>query len=907
MSKFPRNSRVRHPSLSLAVLILASLGSAAVQIDFNKAGRQDAEVNEPGWVSWAVADVATESKTVGAVTFKLSMAGKGTSLTTDWYKAGIQSPSYARLVSDGVIVKDGTSGGAIQLEISGLSTGTHTLLAYHNGVDGNVWAEIDVAVDGVRKVTSLKPTNRVLTTEASAFSYLSFAATEGKAVTILYSPSATSSAASKNTILNGIALDLPNPKTQATAPSPADRDLHVDADAGTATLSWTTASGAKSHGLYFGTDSVSVANATPTSPSYKGALAATTWKASGLSPLETYWWRIDETGADGATTTGTLWSFAPRRLAFPGAEGYGRYARGGRGGKVVHVTNLNDAGAGSLREAVENDIGPRTIVFDVSGLLVLKSRLTLASDFVTVAGQTAPGKGICIRSAPFGFSGANDGIMRFVKIRLGYGATFDGTGLQGSDHCLFDHNTVSWTVDESFSSRSGKNITLQRTLIAEALNIADHQNYPAGTMHGYAATISGDVGSFHHNLLAHNDGRNWSLGGGLDAAGNYAGRLDIFDNVVYNWNDRATDGGAHEVNFVNNTYKPGPATSFKMALNAQWDGFPGTQQYYCQGNVVKGVKDDPNATRNGCQAESGNPSPWASKAFFPSYATVQTAAEAYKDVLSDVGATMPIFDDHDQRIVRETWTGTAKYKGSKSGLAGLPDRESDVGGYENYPSLTRPTDFDTDADGLPDWYEANLGTSPRSTPGDFSDANADPVGDGTTNLERYLEWMATPHVETKPDVPATFNLAALFRGYANGPTYKVGTNTCLTTSLKDSVLAVTPKSTCGIANLAVTATDKEGSSKTRAVAVFATGSASGTGVANRSALPLEWSIGANAVSLRTEEPGTLSLLDPSGRRIAQTSGTGELRLDLHHLPEGILVARYQGTNTQENRIVRRIP
>ena len=328
--------------------------------------------------------------------------------------------------------------------------------------------------------------------------------------------------------------------------------------------------GAAFHHIYIGTEENDVSEANNESEIYKGKFTATEYNVNDLLSRNTYFWRVDVEDADGEITKGAVWSFSPRHPAFPGAEGYGRFARGGRGGKVVYVTNLNDSGEGSLREAITNDIGPRTIVFAISGIIELQSRLTLASSNVTIAGQTAPGKGICIKSAPLGFSGVSDGIMRFMRVRLGAGETFDGMGLQGSDHCILDHNSISWTIDEAFSSRSGKNITLQRTLISEALNAAGHSNYEDGKEHGFAASISGDVGSFHHNLLAHCAGRNWSLAGGLDGNGFYQGRLDIFNNVVYNWSTRTTDGGAHEVNFVGNYYKPGAATTQRYALNAQW-------------------------------------------------------------------------------------------------------------------------------------------------------------------------------------------------------------------------------------------------------------------------------------------------------------------------------------------------
>ena len=175
-----------------------------------------------------------------------------------------------------------------------------------------------------------------------------------------------------------------------------------------------------------------------------------------------------------------------------------------------------------------------------------------------------------------------------MRVRLGAGATYDGMGMAGNNHSIIDHCSISWTIDEAFSSRNGKNLTLQRTLIAEALNIAGHSNYSHGSAHGFAASIGGDVGSFHHNLLAHCNGRNWSMAGGLDGDGYYAGRLDIFNNVVYNWGDRATDGGAHEVNFVNNFYKKGVATSQHYMLTAQLEGKgKGSQSYYYSGNILQ--------------------------------------------------------------------------------------------------------------------------------------------------------------------------------------------------------------------------------------------------------------------------------------------------------------------------------
>ena len=437
-------------------------------------------------------------------------------------------------------------------------------------------------------------------------------------------------------------------------------------------------------------------------------------------------------------------STAAAPLAFPTAEGYGRFAQGGRGGRVIHVTNLNDSGPGSLRDAVEQS-GARTVVFDVSGLITLESRLIIrkTNSDLTIAGQTAPGKGICIRKYNLGMLGATNVITRYVRVRPGNlsGTTLDGMGMASSDHCIIDHCSISWTLDESVSTRGGKNITLQRTLIAEALNAAGHKKYPPGTQHGYAASIGGDIGSFHHNLLAHCAGRNWSLAGGLSKPDNkYAGRLDIRNNVVFNWKSRTTDGGAHEVNFVNNFYKLGPATTFFYALNAQYGGFPGSQRYYFEGNVMPGHFGLTNQSAGKkISTERGGAlpteySPWSDQPFFESYTKTHSAAESYTNVLADVGCNFPALDEHDQRVIAEVRSGTAKFKGSVTGLPGLPDSQDDVGGWENYPEVHRAADFDTDRDGMSDAWETQHGLNPK----DAADGNKDLNGDGYTNLEKYL-------------------------------------------------------------------------------------------------------------------------------------------------------------------------
>ena len=215
-----------------------------------------------------------------------------------------------------------------------------------------------------------------------------------------------------------------------------------------------------------------------------------------------------------------------------------RFARGGRGGKVIHVTTLEDnSEPGSLRHALTVETGPRTVVFDVGGVITTLSRMSINDSYITIAGQTAPGKGIAIQGWPVGLTGASDVVIRHLRVRPGKvsGQTIDGMGMEGSNHCIFDRNSMGWAIDECFSSRSAYNITFQRNFISEPLNVAGHQNYPAGTAHGFSASINGDIGSFHHNLLAHAEGRSWSMAGNVDNAGFFNGRLDIRNNVVYNF------------------------------------------------------------------------------------------------------------------------------------------------------------------------------------------------------------------------------------------------------------------------------------------------------------------------------------------------------------------------------------
>lgn len=822
--------------LLATTLTLAHAGE--LKVDINRDSKNLDSATEVGYTKWSqdttggaatgtnaipksFTNAVGELITIRFAQTQASADRGGTGLLSNWYQTGAQGT--AKLVSDGISVAPASlaTGGEIQMTITGLLPGHHTLLTYHNQWDATnngglptFSGPIDIYLNGTQVVDNLQPSIRAANNLAAPIAYLEFdVANTSDVTTILFAAetNTVSPVTIKNPMINGFEIDTPNSLRTANSPSPADGDEHVDADAGSVSLIWSPAlaSNAVSHDVYIGTNLTALKNAGHASPEFKGSQTGTNYTATGLNSLLTYYWRIDEVDAIGNATKGTVWMFRPRHLAFPGAEGYGRFARGGRGGVVVEVTNLNDGGPGSLRHAITNNYGPRTIVFTVSGLITLESRLVLNAPNITIAGQTAPGKGICVKQWTMGLSGASDAVIRFIRSRPGRtlqtitvdkysnGTTgtptsataavaVDGMGMQGSSHSIIDHCSISWTIDEAFSSRSAKNITLQRTLISEALNKALHPNYIfldnfAGTEHGYAASVGGDIGSFHHNLLAHCYGRNWSMAGGLDASATFAGRLDFNNNVVYNWGSRTTDGGAMEVDFVGNYYKPGAGTTlvpYALTMNHE-DNFAGSQRCYFAGNVMPGYFDESNQTvGRRSLVDSGVPTPsyetFVATPFFASCVTTQTALGAYKQVLSDSGCNQPFFDDHDARIVRETLDGTYTYNGSVTGKHGFPDVETDVGGWEDYGNETRPANWDADHDGLPDWWEQIKGFNPNSAAGDFSESNSDLDGDGYTALEDYLNWLAAPHVDCSAGSYVDIDLGALTRGFTNNsPRYAV--------------------------------------------------------------------------------------------------------------------------------------
>ena len=410
-----------------------------------------------------------------------------------------------------------------------------------------------------------------------------------------------------------------------------------------------------------------------------------------------------------------------QQLAFPGAEGFGRFSLGGRGGKVLFVTNLHDSGPGSLRAAIEADY-PRIVVFKVSGTIELQSHLRIRHPRITVAGQTAPGDGICLRRYPLVIS-ADDVIVRFLRVRLGdeAGRKMDGIDVSDAENVIVDHCSVSWTLDEAVNTYHGsKNITIQWCLISESLH-----DSPLQEGHGFAASLGGFNTSYHHNLLANNAGRNPSIAGEEDAP---TINLDFRNNVIFNWGHRTLDGRPRSINVVNNYYKAGPASRRDHIVKMQtiYDGSFG--RWYIDGNVL--VDTAGKVHRSGIVRIDSEDVPLDSALVEApvDFAPVQTetAEETYERVLDTAGATLPRRDAHDVRVVGEVRSGETTYGN------GIISSQKDVGGWPELRSTDPPED--ADADGMPDAWER-----PFTAADDLSLEGAqDADGDGYTNVEEYL-------------------------------------------------------------------------------------------------------------------------------------------------------------------------
>ena len=487
------------------------------------------------------------------------------------------------------------------------------------------------------------------------------------------------------------------------------------------------------------------------------------------------------------------WAWRPYDLkqakipAFPGAEGGGMYTAGGRGGKVLVVTNLNDDGPGSFRWACEQG-GARIIVFNVSGIIWLKTPIILRAPYVTIAGQTAPGDGVCIAGQSFQVN-THDVIVRHMRFRRGSTNVWyreDSFGGNPVGNIMIDHCSCEWGLDENisfyrhmFDMGDGKpsrkeptvNVTIQNTISAKGLDTYNH---------AFGSTIGGENTTFMRNLWADNTGRNPSIGWG--------GVFNFVNNVIYNWVHRTADGGEFSTmsNFINNYYKPGPLTpkdspvGYRIVKSESRSQklFPYAQygRVYAIGNIMEGnervTKDN---WDGGIQTSDKdgklNPDELAlmkSNEPFPmAHMTILPSEKTFDYVLENVGATLPTRDIVDQRIVEEVRTGEAYYvkklpKDNPYGDHwGMRDRSKNeeglfkyrrlpkdsykkgiitdprqMGGYPEYKGEPR---VDTDGDGMPDDWEIANGLNPN----DPSDANGDCTGDGYTNIEKYINGIST--------------------------------------------------------------------------------------------------------------------------------------------------------------------
>jgi len=465
----------------------------------------------------------------------------------------------------------------------------------------------------------------------------------------------------------------------------------------------------------------------------------------------------------------------PAKLpAFPGAEGAGKFSFGGRGGRVYVVTNLDDSGPGTLREAVEA-AGPRIVVFNVAGIIHLKMPLFIKAPYLTIAGQTAPGDGICVAGEST-LVDTHDVVIRYMRFRRGNGSVFDRDDALGGNpigNIIVDHCSCSWGGDENISmyrhitavavggtdqKLPTLNITLQWNISSEALNTYNH---------AFGGTWGGRNSSFHHNLFACNTARNPSIGMTYD--------FNFVNNVLFNWRHRTVDGGDKDsrYNIINNYYKPGPAVNtgaiaYRVFLPSATQKKPDLVAYfgkaYVAGNVVEGneavTKDNWNGgvqfADGGSKDDPDTAAVPDTKALiekvraekpFPMAAVSMTPAmEAYRSVLEGAGATLPHRDPVDLRILAAVKTGITWGMGQTitpepmKGLArndvgkagnGIITDVSQVGGYPDYKGEPFK---DLGADGIPLWWKKKY----QLDVNDADLAGKDLQGDGYTVIEKFL-------------------------------------------------------------------------------------------------------------------------------------------------------------------------
>ena len=460
--------------------------------------------------------------------------------------------------------------------------------------------------------------------------------------------------------------------------------------------------------------------------------------------------------------------------AFPGAEGGGAYTAGGRGGKVYVVTSLADSGPGTLRDACEQG-GARTIVFNIAGIIRLKTPLIIRAPYVTIAGQTAPGDGVCVAGESVWIN-THDVVIRYMRFRRGetyVGRRDDSIGGNPIGNIMIDHVSASWGLDENMSmyrhmynDSTGAaeqklptvNITIQNSIFSEALDTWNHS---------FGSTLGGENCTFMRNLWANNAGRNPSIG--------WFGVFNFVNNVVFNWVHRSVDGGDYRAmyNIVNNYFKPGPLTPkdspigyriLKPEAGRSKLGYLTFGRAYVSGNVMEGndlvTKDNWNGgvqVENFKNADKYTADIKTNSTLPMPELTILLTEKAHDYVLANAGATLPKRDPVDARVVEQVKTGKIAYlEGVKlpetqfkhrrlpldSYKQGIITDISQVGGYPEYKGTPY---VDSDSDGMPDAWETKNGLNPR----DPSDAILDKNKDGYTSIEDYLN-SVVPVKQVKP-------------------------------------------------------------------------------------------------------------------------------------------------------------
>ena len=459
---------------------------------------------------------------------------------------------------------------------------------------------------------------------------------------------------------------------------------------------------------------------------------------------------------DGAVAEGPT-PVTETAVAFPGAEGFGKAATGGRGGKVIKVSNLNDTGTGSLRAAIATS-GPRIIVFEVAGTIALKSNLNINIGDITIAGQTAPGDGITLKDYPVNVN-ADNVIIRFMRFRMGDEAQQEADALGGRfrKNIIVDHCSMSWSTDECVSFYANENFTLQWSIISESLRNSAH----AKGAHGYGGIWGGKNASFHHNLLANHDSRNPRFGEEAGKAFALTDLVDVRNNVIYNWaNNSAYGGEAMNINLVNNYYKPGPATTkTERIFSIDKNKVEGTEVYNIWGKFFI----DGNFVEGSTRATNDNWTYGVFNQFHSSYGTVSAtdkaamklsvphqtnnnvtthaAQVAYERVLEYAGASLKR-DAVDTRVLENVLNKTFTAPGSNGSVKGIIDSQNDVGGWPLLQQVAAPTD--TDGDGMPDEWEKAMKLDHTK-----ANANGRNLSTGYDNIEVYINSLVKDIVEAQ--------------------------------------------------------------------------------------------------------------------------------------------------------------